>query len=144
MHTQAHTHPSILISTYIFWHMTVSPSVFNVTSLMSLMVTIFLEEWSLSFLGHPLSAPMQHDDVIKCKHFPHYWPFVRGIHRPPMNSTHKGQWHGAFMFSLICAWTNGWVNNRYAGDLRHHRAHHVVTVVGSKVTRNERAGPSRS
>ena len=20
-----------------------------------------------------------HDDVLKCKHFPHYWPFVRGI-----------------------------------------------------------------
>ena len=24
-----------------------------------------------------------HDDVIKWKHFPHYWPFVRGIHRSP-------------------------------------------------------------
>ena len=23
----------------------------------------------------------KHDDVIKRKHFPHYWPFVRGIHR---------------------------------------------------------------
>ena len=22
-----------------------------------------------------------HDDVIKWKHFPHYWPFMRGIHR---------------------------------------------------------------
>ena len=22
-----------------------------------------------------------HDDVIKWKHFPRYWPFVRGIHR---------------------------------------------------------------
>ena len=22
-----------------------------------------------------------HDDVIKWKHFPHYWPFIRGIHR---------------------------------------------------------------
>ena len=21
-----------------------------------------------------------HDDVIKWKHFPRYWPFVRGIH----------------------------------------------------------------
>ena len=27
-----------------------------------------------------------HDDVIKWKHFPRYWPFVRGIHRPPVNS----------------------------------------------------------
>ena len=44
-----------------------------------------------------------HYDVIKWKHFPRYWPFVRGIHRPPVNSTHKGQWRGAWMFSLICA-----------------------------------------
>ena len=45
----------------------------------------------------------KHDDIIKWKHFPHYWPFVRGIHRSPVNSPHKGQWHGALMFSLICA-----------------------------------------
>ena len=32
-----------------------------------------------------------HDDVIKLKHFPRYWPFVRGIHRWPVNSPHKGQ-----------------------------------------------------
>ena len=25
----------------------------------------------------------QHDDVIKWKQFPRYWPFVRGIHRSP-------------------------------------------------------------
>ena len=30
----------------------------------------------------------------------------------PVNSPHKGQWCGALMFSLICAWTNGWINNR--------------------------------
>ena len=44
-----------------------------------------------------------HDDVIKWKHFPRYWPFVRGIHRLPVNSPHKSQWRGALMFSLICA-----------------------------------------
>ena len=48
-----------------------------------------------------------HDDVIKWKHFPRYWPFVQGIHRSPVNSPHKGQWRGALMFSLICAWING-------------------------------------
>ena len=48
-----------------------------------------------------------HDDVIKWKHFPRYWPFVRGIHRSPVNSPHKGQWRGALMFSLICARING-------------------------------------
>ena len=27
----------------------------------------------------------------KGKHFPRIWPFVRGIHRSPVNSLHKGQ-----------------------------------------------------
>ena len=58
----------------------------------------------------------KHDDVIKWKHFPRNWPFVRGIHRSPVNSPHKGQWRGALMFSLICVWINDWVNNREAGD----------------------------
>ena len=48
-------------------------------------------------------ATYSHDDVIKWKHFPRYWPFVRGIHRSPVNSPHKGQWRGALMFSLMCA-----------------------------------------
>ena len=63
------------------------------------------------------STISSHDDVIKWKHFPLYWPFVRGIRRSSVNSPHKGQWRGAFVFSLICAWTNGWVNNRGAGGL---------------------------
>ena len=41
----------------------------------------------------------------------------------------KGQWRGALMFSLNCAWVNGWVNNREAGDLRRHRAHYDVIVM---------------
>ena len=70
-----------------------------------------------------------HDDVIKWKHFPRNWPFMRGIHRSPMNSPHKGQWRGALMFPLICAWIHGWVNNRKAGDLRRYRTHYDVTVM---------------
>ena len=58
-----------------------------------------------------------HDDAIKWKHFPRYWLFVRGIHRSPVKSPHKGQWRGALMFSLICARINGWVNNREAGAI---------------------------
>ena len=70
-----------------------------------------------------------HDDVIKWKHFPGNWPFVRGIHRSPVNSPHKGQWRWALIFYLICAWINGWVNNREAGDLRRHHAHYDVTLM---------------
>ena len=74
----------------------------------------------------------EHDDVIKWKHFPRYWPFVRGIHRSSVNSPHKGQWRGALMFSLICVWINGWVNNREAGDLRRYRAHYDVSVMNRR------------
>ena len=46
---------------------------------------------------------LDHDDVIKWKRFPRYWPFVRRIHRSPLNSPHKVQWRGALMFALIWA-----------------------------------------
>ena len=77
---------------------------------------------------------LNHDDVIKWKHFPSYWPFVRGIHRWPVNSPHKGQWRGALLFSLICTWINGWVNNRETCDLRRHRTHYdvIVTNIGKR------------
>ena len=74
-------------------------------------------------------AMVLHDDVIKWKHFPRYWTFVRGIHRSQVNSPHKGQWRGALMLTLICARINGWVNNREAGDLRRHRVHYDVIVM---------------
>ena len=75
---------------------------------------------------------LEHDVVIKWKHFPRNWPFLRGIHRSPVNSPDKGQWCGALMFSLICVWINGWVNNRKAGDSRRYRSHYDVTVMKTK------------
>ena len=54
------------------------------------------------------ATAQQHDDVIKWKYFPRYWTFVRGIHRSPVNSPHKGQWRGTLIFSSICAWINCW------------------------------------
>ena len=78
---------------------------------------------------HKIEITYLRDDVIKWKQFPRYWPFVRWIHRSPVNSPHKGQWRGALMFSLICAWINGSVNNRKAGDLRSYCAHYDVIVI---------------
>ena len=73
-----------------------------------------------------------HDDVIKWKLFPHYWPFVQ------VNSPHKGQWCGALMFSLICTWTNCCANNLDTGDLRlcslwhHYNEAHMFHSIFSK------------
>ena len=54
---------------------------------------------------------------------------MRGIHRFPVNSPHKGQWLVTLIFSLICARINCWVNNHEAADLRRHRAHYDVIVM---------------
>ena len=81
----------------------------------------------ISYVGEnvPIS-PWRH----QIKDFPRYWPFVREIHRSPLDSPHKGQWRGALMFSLIWTnWSNSWANNRDVADLRQHRPHHDVAVV---------------
>ena len=84
------------------------------------------------FIAYPVQLVLvyvNHDDVIKWKHFPRNWPFVREIHRSPVNFPHKGQWRGALMFSLIYAWINDWVNNCEAGDLRSQHGHYDVIVM---------------
>ena len=86
-------------------------------------------------LGDVVVTSKSHDDVIKWKHFPRNWPFVRGIHWAPVNSLHKGHWRGALIFSLICVWINDWVNNHEAGDLRRYRAHCDVIVMSMLQTK---------
>ena len=81
------------------------------------------------FLISPHFPGLFHDDVIKWKHFPRCWHFVRGIHRSPVDSPLKRKWRGVLVFYLIRAWTNGWANNRDAGDLRRYRAHYDVTLM---------------
>ena len=78
------------------------------------------------WFGYLRESFYTHNDVIKWKLFPRYWPFVRGIQRSPVNSAHKGQWRRALMFSSICTWIDV---NREAGDLRRHRAHDDIIVM---------------
>ena len=92
-------------------------------------------EWRLH--AHGLSGPYDHFTSVwantwwrhQMETFSALLAIVRGIHRSPVNSPHKGQWRGALMFSLICVWINAWVNNREAGDLRRYRAHYDVIVM---------------
>ena len=72
---------------------------------------------------------LRHDDVIKWKYFPRYWPFVQRIHRSTLNSPHKRQSRGALIFSLLCAWIDNWVNNREIGDFGPDRALYAVIVM---------------
>ena len=102
------------------------------TTMATISTVCITSQWRQERLeNHWLFDPKRcvHDDVIKWKHFPRNWPFVREIHRSPVNFPHKGQWRGALMFSLIYAWINDWVNNREAGDLRRQHGHYDVIVM---------------
>ena len=77
---------------------------------------------------HVIVYHPSHDDGIKWKHLPRYWPFVRGIQQFPVNYP-KRPWRRALMFSLICARINGWANNNEADDLIRHRAYYDVIVM---------------
>ena len=88
----------------------------------------------------PFSKPILNHCQLDQEQKPTWWrhkmePFsalqalCAGNSPVPVNSPHKGQWRGALMFSLICAWINDWVNNREAGDLRRHSGHYVVNVM---------------
>ena len=97
---------------------------------------IVLHMFSYTYKSEPIVIYLQwdhkirktHDDVITWKHFPSFWSIVKRIHLSPVNSTQKGRWRGALIFSLMCAWTNDWANNRDVGDLTRHDAHCDVTV----------------
>ena len=65
-----------------------------------------------------------------------YWPFVRGIHRWPVNSPHKASDAELDVFFDLRLNKNGWVNNRDPSDLRRHRTHYDVTVMWSCMERS--------
>ena len=103
-------------------------------------VTPLLSHWSyrsLALLSHRYcveSFPVCADRMMTSSNgniFRVTGPTCGGFHRGPVNSPHKGQWCGAWMFSLIYALINGWVNNREAGDLRRHGVHYYVIVMGT-------------
>ena len=57
-------------------------------------------------------------------------PFYAG--NSPVTAEFPAQRRGTRSFDVffICSWINGRANNREAGDLRRHRAHYDVTVMG--------------
>ena len=73
-------------------------------------------DWNVTEICSRPVKRRKHDDVIN-------WKLV------PVNCPHKGLWHAALIFSLICVWINGWGNNREAGDLRRCRVHYGDIVM---------------
>ena len=88
--------PIVICHPISFWKVKVIPSdtqwssYFLYMSHIDCNVGLFENMWTLRFeytrsidLSELMCTchPNWHDDVIKWKHFPRYWPFVRGIHR---------------------------------------------------------------
>ena len=68
---------------------------------------VFFSVMAVSFVSHRgQQLSCSHDDDIKCKHFPRYWPFVQGIPGHQWIPRTKGQRRRALMFYLFCAWIN--------------------------------------
>ena len=72
---------------------------------------------------------MRHDDVINWLHFFALLALSAGNSPVTGEFPSQNQWCRALMFSLICAWINGWANNRESGDLRRHHVHNNVTAM---------------
>ena len=94
MHHQIYQHPKT-------WNLQGTPHISPSWVSYRLCVVVWMN-WTM--LKRGLMTPHRsdkwfHDDVIKWKHFPRYWPFVWVIHLSPVNSPHKGHWRGALMFS---------------------------------------------
>ena len=94
------------------------------TILYTILCRLTLEHWSNAELTKrtPCVAITDEWCGVYCAKWCHQMKTVSvllalcgGIHRLPVDSPHKGQWRGALTFSLICAWTNTWSNNRDAG-----------------------------
>ena len=81
--------------------------------------------WSVYQITHIVQVWFggTHDDVIKWKHFPCYWPFVQGIYRSPVNSPQKASDTGLWCF----LWSA--ISSGEAGDFRRQHAHYEVTVM---------------
>ena len=88
----------------------------------------------------PKSLGHKHGDAIKWKHFPRYWPFVRG------NLPVIGEFPAQRPVTRSCDIFFGLrLNKRLnknceAGDLRRHRAHYDVTVMVTWTAQSLRHG----
>ena len=80
------------------------------------------------------SHPIGHISMMTTSNGIFFASLTLRVGNSPVNSPHTGQLRVAMIFSLICAWINGWANHRDAGDLRRHRAQYDVTVIFLAIT----------
>ena len=67
------------------------------------------------------TCEFMHDDVIKWKHFPHYWPFVRGIHQSHRSSLVL---HNDLIYVSHFQYFHGQIDNQYM-----HVDHFIISIL---------------
>ena len=79
--------------------------------------------------SHRHTVFLCHDDVIKWKHFPRYWPFYVG--NSPVTGKFPSQRPVTRSFDVFSYLhlNKRWVNNCGAADLKSHRTHYDVIVM---------------
>ena len=83
-----------------------------------------LYEWYHSNEAKQLKARSRlHDNFMRWRWFPRYWPFVRGIHQCLVDIPPKTSVTWALMFPLVLSLTDGWKNSQVVGDLIRHESH---------------------
>ena len=77
---------------------------FSFATLLFRHILITTDSWACQahYVIHSGRHVANHDDVIKLKHFPHYWSFVRGIHRSPVNSPRRHQIETFSALLVLC------------------------------------------
>ena len=78
-------------------------------------------------------TPNTHYGVMQWKRFLRYRPFVKGTHRPSVDSPHKGPVTRTLMLFFDVS-LNSWINRRVASNLRRHNAQCDVIVMISYYT----------
>ena len=91
-------------------------------------------EFLLTYLAIFFRVASPHDYVIKWKHFPHYWPFVQGIHWSPGDSPHKGQWCAALIKRLSKQSWGWWFEMLSCPLWCHHNGHWGNHMIFFRIT----------
>ena len=71
--------------------------------------------------------------------FSGYWSFVRGIHRSPVDSTHKGQWRGALIFFYVQQTKGWWFETPWRSMWRHSNVTFNTLHISNRYSNNKRS-----
>ena len=124
----------IRLCDHISWHLTSIMTLWTIIGTMDMLYKNILDHrlihttamgsHNMAFDQHYYSIWWRHQNIFAILAHCEGSPLVSPVHSPP-----KGAGRGASMFSLMCARTSGWANNRDAGALGRHRTRYDIIAM---------------